>query len=817
MKFLADFKVLSIACVIVALAFAGGIAYDLNGQSFDFSNSHPVLVVSDSMDGDVIGYDIDSFPSNTLVMVQELADYEKGFLREGDVIAYHNGSMLSVHRVVKVDDGYVYVHGDNNHSTEMISVADVEGRIVGASHILGEIASFIGGNVFLFLVVGFAICSVPIVLRVYTAPRSQKCSGAPSRALTVVALLAVVAMVFVGVGAAYTASTENSGNTVTSEYVVLSQTSYSFTDNTLQYDVVTNELGTAYQLRYVTELVAIDNQMYYGVQVGNSDTLQADAVGSDKTDVNVKVNTTVVAGSLFTDFSDFYDWRYILKIEGNGDLWYAYYDGSRPLLGSNTVEWTILKRTGTSPNYTYSKVDALALKVSGEQQYTYTTSLFFAGIGETVNDGSFVKAVGSIAKFSSDAVITPVWVPSEDGDFSITLKSNYPANATGMNDQPLTEKTRKLFFNKGDTMMLPENQFESEIKVGDTTYVFAGWYSDKYNRTYSPRYSFSMTEDREFEANWVVKDSASVMAICYIADNTAEMDHMTSGTVPGYWFPWNKRAGTAGSYTLPDNPDQRGGFIILVDQDVTGLNGITVVKVKSTTDITFETGKDLGDDFKGSWKVWNTEVTPGDYTVLENDLKDGFIVLVDSGVTGLANYEVITITNGATGHMNVDHMEAGGYYSFAPNEYKKAGKRFAGWTINDPDSKDLYPAATYMEVPYNTKAVTLYAQWETDTVDDEYKALTFRGYINFEQKDFVVYTDKEGKYLLPDCFFGPAYELPDATGKTGWKCIGWTIKSGNKAGYAVAQSYTKPAGVESDQIIKSGTIKFVYDSEWENP
>ena len=817
MKFLADFKVLSIACVIIALAFAGCIAYDLNGQSFDFSNSHPVLVVSDSMEGDVIGYDIDSFPSNTLVMVQELADYEKGFLREGDVIAYHNGSMLSVHRVVKVDDGYVYVHGDNNHSIEMISVADVEGRIVGASHILGEIAFFIGGNVFLFLVVGFAICSVPIVLRVYTAPRSQKCSGAPSRALTVVALLAVVAMVFVGVGAAYAASTENSGNTVTSEYVVLSQTSYSFTDDTLQYDVVTNELGTAYQLRYVTELVTIDKQMYYGVQVGSSDTLRADVVGSDKASIKVKVNTTMIDGSLFTDFSDIYDWRYILKIEGDDSLWYAYYDGSRPLLGSNTVDWTILERRSTSNGYEYVKVDSLTIKVSGDQEYVYTTSLFFAGIGETVNDGSFVSAVGKIVKFKSDSVITPVWVPSEDGDFSNTLKSNYPDGATTMSGGELVEKTRKLYFSSGDTMMLPENQFESEIKVGDTTYVFAGWYSDKYNRTYSPRYSFTMSEDRVFEANWVVKDSANVTSYCYIADNTASMQQKSpEQTVEGKWFPWNNRTGTAGSYTLPASPsssDQKEGFIILVDQDVTGLNGITVVMV-STTEITFETGKGVGDDFKGSWKVWNTG-NAGNYTVSQSDVKDGFIVLVKGDVSVLGNYQVITITNGATGYMDVDYMEAGGYYSFAPNEYKKTGKRFVGWTINDPNSQDLYPAATYREVPYNTKAVTLYAHWETDSVNDESKALTFRGYIDFELKDFIVYTDKDGKYLMPDCFFGPAYELPDD--KKGWKCIGWTIKAGNKSGYTVAQSYTKPAGVESDQIIKSGTIKFVYDSEWVNP
>ena len=938
MKFLADFKVLSIACVIIALAFAGCIAYDLNGQSFDFSNSHPVLVVSDSMDGDVIGYDIDSFPSNTLVMVQELADYEKGFLREGDVIAYHNGSMLSVHRVVKVDDGYVYVHGDNNHSTEMISVADVEGRIVGASHILGEIASFIGGNVFLFLAVGFAICSVPIALRVYTAPRSQKCSGVPSRALTVVALLAVVAMVFVGVGAAYAASTENSGNTVTSEYVVLSQTSYSFTDDTLQYDVVTTELGTVYQLRGVTQLITIDGQMYYGVQVGDPDTLKAEVVGNDSLDVlDVTVNTLNTSGSEFTDFEGIYDWRYIMKIVNNNDsskVQYVYYDGTGTddlvrwntynpdaprIIDMNSItgkwkvwgagnaslipegglpmesykegflvltdeyvgglngytvititpnvdsskppnvkfetnksigdtiagNWKPWNRTVTAGSYTLlestiqadskkgfiilvdSSVSNLATNtvigipstLSIQKDVQYDTYLYFAGVGETVNDGSVVKSVGKTVKFKSNSVISPVWVPSEESDLSNTLYPNYPENATKVGGGELTGQKRMLYFTKGSTLMLPENQYESEIQVGNDIYVFAGWHSDKYNKTYSPRYWFEMNEDREFKAVW---EKASTATSVVFESGVSIIEKSPTETVPGSWLPWGD--GTEGAtYTVAEYPtededlktDAKEGFIVLIHKSVkSSLSDITVIKVESDGHISYETGKSESDTVAGSmWYAWNT-IPVGDGIALSYcEAKNGFVVLIheDYNITS-GKYGIITID--WTGEMNTDYIQRGGQYVLPPNEFVREGKRFIGWKIDDPSlatDEPLQPA-TKKNIPESIDSVTLVAQWvDWDDSTSKERKLEFKGNIAFEEKSFYVYTDAEGKYLLPECFFGPEYELPDDT--RGWKCIGWKIKAGELTGYKVAQSFTMPVGHESDQLVKNGTVKFIYDSE----
>ena len=63
-------------------------------------------------------------------------------------------------------------------------------------------------------------------------------------------LIAVVitAVVFVSIGYAYTAVTENTDNTAYLEYVVLSQQDYDLTDKSVPYDIVTNVLGTSYEL-----------------------------------------------------------------------------------------------------------------------------------------------------------------------------------------------------------------------------------------------------------------------------------------------------------------------------------------------------------------------------------------------------------------------------------------------------------------------------------------------------------------------------------------------------------------------------------------
>lgn len=884
-----------------------------------------------------------------------------------------------------------------------------------------------------------------------------------SKLLAALAMMALVAVAFVSVGMAYTASTENSGNTLTSEYVVLEQTKYTFTDDTLQFDTVTNEMGTYYQLRYATELIPIDGKMYYGVQVGESDTLKSTVVGNPSlTKLDVTVNTLNLAESIFTDYSDIYDWRYILKISSqNGSVvQYAYYDGhtsdedliiwkvfdpNSPVLTTGVSDYTrivgswnvweegisynvsaadatgtnefivltnsaynvpagisVIKITnsgivletgkeigykitgmlwGTTSKSDYSITDNdvkngyvvvvdngytgltgyKVLKISengnvtldngksvgdritgnwklwgvnsvynvidgdkygsdtsdfivliGEGQTclsrytvvkitnngvtfetnknagdtikgswklwnttskmdykivpsdsrnkiivlvdaaysttltghtiieipnktaitinageTYTTSLYFAGPGETVNDSSSVRGAGKVAKVRSTeegytTTISPIWAPSSDGDYSSTIHSGYPAGATDISGKPLKDQSRSLYFTKGTNLMLPEAQFGEEIKVGSDVYVFAGWYNAEKNKTYSPRSTFVMTEDMEFTAQWLKKENATVINFNV---NTAKITGKASGdTVYGKWMSVSQE--TAGNYSLssPATSDiiSIGGkdYILLINEGVpaSAISNYTVVMVRSNGAVVFESGMTASDTISGNW-ISHDQNVAGSYSLESHAANDkisiggkDYIVIVDADYTLSATYGVITI-DGWTGFMNDDYISRGGHYYLPPNEFDRTGYRFLGWTVDDPmdSSTEPLPPVTYNKIPSSVESVTLYANWEVWTPSSPYEKIIFHGDISFSDRAFTVYTDSSGKYIMPDCMFGPEYELPDDT--KGWKFIGWKIKTADRYGYTVAQSSSMPVGKDSDYIIKNGTIKFIYDSE----
>lgn len=160
-------RIAILACALIVISCVY-VYYDLNGESFALSDRQVILVVTDSMDGDVIGFEIDSFPANTLVMVEHLSEQEKRFLRVGDVVSYKDGREYVQHRVVKVNSGSVYVHGDNNHSTEIVSFENINGKVVGTSPWMGSIVVFIQGNHILFLGAMFAICASLILFGVFS-------------------------------------------------------------------------------------------------------------------------------------------------------------------------------------------------------------------------------------------------------------------------------------------------------------------------------------------------------------------------------------------------------------------------------------------------------------------------------------------------------------------------------------------------------------------------------------------------------------------------------------------------------------------------
>ena len=163
--------IVSIVLMVMLASFCAYTFYDLNGRSFDISNRQALLIVSDSMDGDVTGFDISSFPKDTFVMVKHLSEQEKLDVNVGDVLSFRYNGILDHHRVIEThfDMGYVITHGDNTHSTENVSLSDINGKVIGSNHWLGMTVSFVKDN---FLIVVAAIATIAIIGEIYRAYRN---------------------------------------------------------------------------------------------------------------------------------------------------------------------------------------------------------------------------------------------------------------------------------------------------------------------------------------------------------------------------------------------------------------------------------------------------------------------------------------------------------------------------------------------------------------------------------------------------------------------------------------------------------------------
>lgn len=135
-----------------------------------------------------------------------------------------------------------------------------------------------------------------------------------------IAIVAVLAMAFTSVGYAYTASTENSGNSVTSQYVTLTQQNYTFEGGAIDFDVIETEAGIKYQLNGTTyPLTNIEGNNYIGVKIG-SDKLSATMTGGTGGVLGVSVSSPQLNSGGFTDYSGgLANWRYVLKASADHD------------------------------------------------------------------------------------------------------------------------------------------------------------------------------------------------------------------------------------------------------------------------------------------------------------------------------------------------------------------------------------------------------------------------------------------------------------------------------------------------------------------
>ena len=296
-------KVLSYACVIVMLALACYTVHDLNGGSFDFSNREIVLVVTDSMNGDVHDFAIDSYPADTIVVFENVPSHEVRLIRVGDVVAYHSGDMLITHRVIGIDldKSYLLVKGDNASLEEKIAFEDVVGVVVGTNEWIGTGLGFVKENLQVVLLVAFAILICSAIIHWYRNMPEQKRTGLKKGAALSIAVIAVFCMAFAGIGYAYTAATENSGNSVSSEYSVISQSNYTYCSGTdFTYYSVTERSSYYVQVGFGDQSgkLTADEDCFLSLSDSNSDTK------SDKNFTTVVIKGGSYAGTYTIDLTD---------------------------------------------------------------------------------------------------------------------------------------------------------------------------------------------------------------------------------------------------------------------------------------------------------------------------------------------------------------------------------------------------------------------------------------------------------------------------------------------------------------------------------
>ncbi|WP_400206426.1 S24/S26 family peptidase [Candidatus Methanarcanum hacksteinii] len=126
--------------VILLVALSAYALYYLNGDSFDLKNREFIIVVTGSMDGEDTGYEIGSIPVDSLIVVERVGHDRISSLEIGDVVAYRNGSMLIVHRLVSIDNDNetMVLKGDVNTSAETVSFSDVVGKVVDVHPAIGK-------------------------------------------------------------------------------------------------------------------------------------------------------------------------------------------------------------------------------------------------------------------------------------------------------------------------------------------------------------------------------------------------------------------------------------------------------------------------------------------------------------------------------------------------------------------------------------------------------------------------------------------------------------------------------------------------------
>ena len=111
------------------------------------------VVLSDSMKPELSKGD--------LIFVSEGESYA-----ERDIVVFQEGSMLVVHRIIKIDGDNVTTKGDaNNSEDEPINVKDIKGRVVAGIPYVGDVVNVIKSPVGTVCIIALAIILIEIPRR----------------------------------------------------------------------------------------------------------------------------------------------------------------------------------------------------------------------------------------------------------------------------------------------------------------------------------------------------------------------------------------------------------------------------------------------------------------------------------------------------------------------------------------------------------------------------------------------------------------------------------------------------------------------------
>lgn len=166
--------IVAVVVVLVVLSSALVVLYKFNGNSLDLSNREVRLIPTSSMDGERTEYPIPTIPKDSLVMIEKLGQDDLDSIKVGDVICFDYSGIYIVHRVVEIDEvGKKFItHGDNNSPSnrESVDFEQVRGKVVGVSHFMGEVVTFVKSSMLLAIltlaVVIIAIWAVVDIVKV---------------------------------------------------------------------------------------------------------------------------------------------------------------------------------------------------------------------------------------------------------------------------------------------------------------------------------------------------------------------------------------------------------------------------------------------------------------------------------------------------------------------------------------------------------------------------------------------------------------------------------------------------------------------------